>query len=129
MPRQTPESNNNNEDYLTYLTKAFTSLTGENIPKSFTSTKFSKPWLDKNCKNATLWKFKLNPTKENNFKNSRAKVWQTITKAKQTSWTNYISKINMTVKPKMVCDMIKKIVGVCENFSTTLKLFNQNNKP
>lgn len=85
----TPESNNNNEDYLTYFTKAFTSISGENIPKSFTSTKFSKPWLDKNCKKCYPQEIQIKPYKRKQFRQQQSQSMTNYNK----SQTNLMDKL------------------------------------
>ena len=58
-----PETNKNNEENILYFTNTLLNIAEEHIPKSSTSTKYSRPWFNEEYKNAVrLWKatFKKN---------------------------------------------------------------------
>ena len=104
----TPEANKNNEENILYFTNTLLNIAEEHMPKSSTSTKFNRPWFNKECKKAvrlwkaTLKKFRINPTRENlnTYKNSRAKARKIIKDSKRNAWRNYVDKINSDTKPK-----------------------------
>ena len=114
----TSEPDNGKEDIL-HFTNTLHKIAEQNIPRTSTSSKFNNPWFNHDCRKAVrarraaLRKFKNYPSKENleTYKNNRAKARRTIKDAKQTSWREYVSKINASTKPKKVWDMVNKISG------------------
>ena len=129
----TPEANKNNEENILYFMNTLLNIAEEHIPKSSTSTKYNRPWFNKECKKAvrlrrvTFKNFKINPTwgNLNTYKNSQAKVWKIIKDSKRNTWRNCITKINGHTKPKQVWQMIWKITG--ENNNTPTKHLTHNN--
>ena len=132
LAQLTPEANKNNEENILYFTNTLLNIAEEHIPKSSTSTKYNRPWFNKECKKAvrlrkaTFKKFKINPTRENlnTYKNSRAKARKIIKDYKRSTWRNYVAKINSNTKPKKVWQMIRKITGqnniLLQNTSLTI---------
>ena len=62
---------------------------------------------------ATLRKFKTNPSSENlnKYKQQRAKTRCTIKEAKRSSGRTFISKINSNTNPKKVWDFMKRVTS------------------
>ena len=48
----TPETNKNNEENILYFMNTLLNIAEEHIPKSSTSTKYSRPWFNEECKKA-----------------------------------------------------------------------------
>ena len=76
---------------------------------------------------ATLRKFKTNPSSENlnKYKQQRAKTRCIIKESKRSSWRTFISKINSNANPKNVWDFIKKITN--KNINNPINHLSQGN--
>ena len=126
------DTNNTDDDNITYFSKTLISIAEESIPKTSSNKKYNKPWFDDDCKaairsrKAALRKFNLQPSAENlnNFKIHRAKTRRVIKTSKKTTWRNYVSKLKSSSKSKKVWDMIRKISG--KNSSGPIKHLSKN---
>ena len=126
------DTNNTDDDNITYFSKTLISIAEESIPKTSSNKKYNKPWFDDDCKaairsrKAALRKFNLQPSAENlnNFKIHRAKTRRVIKISKKTTWRNYVSKLKSSSKSKKVWDMIRKISG--KNTSGPIKHLSKN---
>ena len=126
------DTNNTDDDNITYFSKTLISIAEESIPKTSSNKKYNKPWFDDDCKaairsrKAALRKFNLQPSAENlnNFKIHRAKTRRVIKTSKKITWRNYVSKLKSSSKSKKVWDMIRKISG--KNSSGPIKHLSKN---
>ena len=126
------DTNNTDDDNITYFSKTLISIAEESISKTSSNKKYNKPWFDDDCKaairsrKAALRKFNLQPSAENlnNFKIHRAKTRRVIKTSKKTTWRNYVSKLKSSSKSKKVWDMIRKISG--KNSSGPIKHLSKN---
>ena len=126
------DTNNTDDDNITYFSKTLISIAEESIPKTSSNKKYNKPWFNDDCKaairsrKAALRKFNLQPSAENlnNFKIHRAKTRRVIKTSKKTTWRNYVSKLKSSSKSKKVWDMIRKISG--KNSSGPIKHLSKN---
>ena len=65
------DTNNTDDDNITYFSKTLISIAEESIPKTSPYKKYNKPWFDDDCKaairsrKAALRKFNLQPSAEN----------------------------------------------------------------
>ena len=102
-----PESNTNKEEPLIHFTNTLINIANKTIPKTTTFPKHNKPWFTEECKNmirerqATLMKFRTNPSSENQNKyQQRAKTQGIIKEAKRSSRRIFISKMNSNTNKK-----------------------------
>ena len=51
LAQLTPEANKNNEEDILHFMNTLLDIAEEHIPKSSTSTKYSRPWFNEECKN------------------------------------------------------------------------------
>ena len=106
------------DDPMSLFTSILKDIAEETIPKtSAVPKRFNKPWFSELCKdtikerNRTLERFKCEPTegKLNAYHTARAKARRDVQLGKNTSWRNYISKLNSQASTKSVWNRIRKI--------------------
>ncbi len=108
------------DDPLGHFTNVLYEISTETIPTSTTVPKHrSKPWYNKECKEATqdskraLRMFKQNPNDhlQQQFQIKRAKARRVIRIEKRKSWRNFVSKLTTQTPIKKCWEMIRKIKG------------------
>ena len=127
-----PESNTDQEEPIIHFTNTLISIANKTIPKTTVSPKHNKPWFTEQCKNmirehqATLRKFKINPSSENliKYKQQRAKTWCIIKEAKRSSWKTFTLKINSNTNQKKFGTK-KKITN--KNINSPINYLSQGN--
>ena len=107
-------------------------IANKTIPKTSISPKHNKLLFTEECKNmirerqATLRKFKTNPSSENlnKYKQQRVKT-RHIKESKRSSWRTFTLKINSNTNPPKIWDFIKKIIN--KKINNPINHFSQGN--
>ena len=117
------------------ITSLFTFILKDIVEKTIPNTlavlkRFNKPWFTDTCKyaikerNRALDRLKREPTRGSlgAYRIARSKACRDIRHSKETSWRNYVSKMNSKKLIKSVWNRIRKIKGK-ESSNTVHNLF------
>ena len=108
-------------------------IADKSIPKTSTSPRKGKLWLDDDCRKAirkrkqALRKVEFHPSPENLsiFRQGRAETRKTIRNYKKSSWREYVSKLKSKTPMNKIWKMVRKISG--KTSPQPIHLFSKNN--
>ena len=120
-------------DPMEHFTNLVIHIADKSIPKTPTSPRKGKLWLDDDCRKAirkrkqALRKVEFHPSPENLslFRQVRAKTRKTIRNYKKSSWREYVSKLKSKTPMNKIWKMVRKISG--KTSPQPIHLFSKNN--